>query len=377
MGVHNEFEQAVITFAIVAAFQLGWGVVALASTRVSVAIVGAVGNAALVGGWVLAKTSGISFIEGLEEAEKAQWADSVAAALAAAAVIGVVVWFARGRTFPGGSMALRFVALPVALLTLTGMVNGASGHTHAAGAHGHSDGSASAGHSHDGGAGGAGGTGGTGGADGGGHAHGATVKAFDPDEPIDLSGTDGVTPRQQAEAENLLAATMLDLPRWSDPAVAEKQGWHSIGDSITGYEHFVNRPLMNDGRTLDPDYPESLVYQVNRETGKKELVAAMFMAENGVTLENTPKLGGKLLQWHIHNNLCFTPTPPHRVAGLTDAGGNCRAPLVKGDQNPMVHVWIRSHPCGPFAALEGVGGGQIKAGEERWCDHAHGQEHSG
>jgi hypothetical protein len=30
------------------------------------------------------------------------------------------------------------------------------------------------------------------------------------------------------------------------------------------------------------------------------------------------------------------------------------------------------HRCGPFAALEGVGGGQIKAGEERLCDHAHG-----
>jgi hypothetical protein len=25
-----------------------------------------------------------------------------------------------------------------------------------------------------------------------------------------------------------------------------------------------------------------------------------------------------------------------------------------------------------FAALEGVGGGQIKEGEERLCDHAHG-----
>jgi hypothetical protein len=38
----------------------------------------------------------------------------------------------------------------------------------------------------------------------------------------------------------------------------------------------------------------------------------------------------------------------------------------------MIHVWIVPHRCGPFAALEGVGGGQIKAGEERLCDHAHG-----
>jgi hypothetical protein len=38
----------------------------------------------------------------------------------------------------------------------------------------------------------------------------------------------------------------------------------------------------------------------------------------------------------------------------------------------MVHVWITPHPCGPFAALEGIGGGQIKAGETRLCDTAHG-----
>src|SRR2546430_6243774 len=30
------------------------------------------------------------------------------------------------------------------------------------------------------------------------------------------------------------------------------------------------------------------------------------------------------------------------------------------------------HPCGPFAALEGIGGGQIKPGETGACDHVHG-----
>ena len=38
----------------------------------------------------------------------------------------------------------------------------------------------------------------------------------------------------------------------------------------------------------------------------------------------------------------------------------------------MIHVWIVPHQCGPFAALEGVGAGQILDGEERWCDTAHG-----
>ena len=29
----------------------------------------------------------------------------------------------------------------------------------------------------------------------------------------------------------------------------------------------------------------------------------------------------------------------------------------------MIHVWIEPHPCGPFAALEGVAAGTIAEGE--------------
>lgn len=39
----------------------------------------------------------------------------------------------------------------------------------------------------------------------------------------------------------------------------------------------------------------------------------------------------------------------------------------------MVHIWIVAHPCGPFAALEGVAGGQVREGEAVNCNpqHAH------
>ncbi len=38
----------------------------------------------------------------------------------------------------------------------------------------------------------------------------------------------------------------------------------------------------------------------------------------------------------------------------------------------MIHVWIRKNPCGPFAALEGVGAGEVAPGETKLCDTAHG-----
>jgi hypothetical protein len=94
------------------------------------------------------------------------------------------------------------------------------------------------------------------------------------------------------------------------------------------------------------------------------------MTQPGVPLDEVPPIGGKLIQWHVHNNLCYQPNG--RLGGLTDAEGNCAAGLIKPPETPMVHVWLESHPCGPFAALEGIGAGAIKEGEERLCDEAHG-----
>lgn len=207
------------------------------------------------------------------------------------------------------------------------------------------------------------------------HGDGAVVppRPYDPDQPIDLSGVEGVTPEQQARAENLIAVTLRYLPRYADPAVAEADGFRSIGDGLTGYEHYINWSYINDEHELDPLYPESLVYRV--EGGVKTLVSAMYMLADGATLDTVPDVGGRLTQWHIHDNLCFSEDPyvtgQTRVIGLTDANGNCRFG-VKLRENPMLHVWIVPHECGPFAALEGVGAGQIREGEERWCDHAHG-----
>jgi hypothetical protein len=99
----------------------------------------------------------------------------------------------------------------------------------------------------------------------------------------------------------------------------------------------------------------------------------MYMLPDDVPLADVPNIGGALMQWHIHDNLCFTDDPvAPKVAGLVNGQGECNPPLVKFRPAPMIHVWITPHRCGPFAALEGVGAGQIEEGEERLCDHDHG-----
>jgi hypothetical protein len=355
IGVHSEHRQAVIAFAVVGLAQLAWGVVALTrsgSARV-LALVGAGINLAAFGGWVLAKTNGISFIDGLETSETPQFADTAAATFAAVAVIGAVLaatlWRDAATWF--GTLSFSGVALATAGVTMFGMVS-AGTHTHAHGtantaaAHTHAPGTASSGPP-------------------------AVVppKPYDPTKPIDLGGVPGVTLEQQARAENLIAITLARLPKYSDYHKAEADGFTSIGDAVTGDEHFIKLSYFKDSHILDPDYPESLVYKPQPD-GSKQLAAAMYMLNPGTRLTDVPDVGGALTQWHIHNNLCFTSEG--KVAGLRANGGPCPPPLNPGVDSPMLHVWIQPHPCGPFAALEGVGAGQIKPGEERLCDHVHG-----
>ncbi len=324
-------------------------------------------NVGALAGFVVAKTSGLAFIDGLEEAEAVELGDGMAASLAMVAILAATrfaispVRAAVRRTWAAPAIGVLALALAI-----PGMAAAARPGHHADGGgadHSGSETAAASADHH-----GANQAVGTTGDD---HNETAAAKPYDPAAPIDLGGTPGVTPTEQARAENLIASTLHSLPVYEEPSAAEAAGFSSIGDGVTGYEHFINWSYVTDGQALNPDRPESLVYQVRN--GEKTLVAAMFMASPGTTLDDTPELGGALTQWHIHDNLCFSNDPEApRVAGLTDVQGGCRPPTVKLSPVPMIHVWTVPHPCGPFAALEGVAGGQIKEGEERLCDEAHG-----
>jgi hypothetical protein len=381
VGAHAEHRQAMVLFVVVACLQIGWGALALVRSRPWLAWIGVALGAAMVAGWALAKARGIAAIDGLGDPEPVQAADALAALLAGVSMLGALVVALSPRPRSWSASGSIVCGLAVTALTVSGMV-AAGGHSHAEG-HTHSDTELAAGaspgalptaahtHSHTDAA----------ATDPAVAASGSTTTGapavvapvpYDPTRPIDLGGVPGVTPEQQARAENLVAITLARLPRFADPATAEALGYHSIGDGITGFEHYVNWALIDDDKILDPDYPESLVYQISRGQ-PPTLVSAMFMLPEGTTLDDVPDVGGALTQWHIHDNLCFSDDPnAPRVAGVTSVGGTCPPPLKKFTPVPMIHVWITKNACGPFAALEGVGAGQVKPGETHLCDHAHG-----
>jgi hypothetical protein len=369
-GAHAEPRAVAVAFAVTATLQIGWGALALVRSGRLVSLAGAAVNLGALGGWLLAKTSGIGYVDGLDARESPQFADSLAAGLAAVAVAGALLglaarveWVSRPRPALVGAAAVATLGLAVPGMVSTGNHShaGDDGHGHdetaAAADHDHGDMAEDEGHDHGGGE----------------TAAAEMAKPYDATLPVDLGGFPGVSPEQQAEAERIVTITLQRLPQFADPATAEARGYRSIRDGITGFEHFMKWDLIDDGRVFDPDYPESLVYKVAPD-GTRTLAAAMYMANQGTSLDDVPDVGGDLIQWHIHDDLCFAGEPgAWVVAGVAPPPQECRPGTQRlGPPTPMVHVWITPHECGPFSALEGVGAGQIAEGEERLCDHHHG-----
>lgn len=399
VGLHSEHASAARAFLFLALAQLAWGVGAMFSADFRLRVAGAAVNAVAMGGWALTRTTGISFVDGLQVAEDPQAADTLAVVLAALSLAAIVwatlradspvhrstginaayacvaigvlgAWSATGVVHIHGEMELVDGGLTIGAdgaiitpgavdttpdglpsdTTTTTVVSRAatqsktktssttttSSSTTTTTVHGHVQTSDQAK-----------------------AAASGWPRPFDPNVPVNLNGIQGFTQEQAQRALTLIENTKRDLPTYANYATAIAAGYFSIGDESSGFEHLIKYSLLNDGRFLDTTAPESLVYQVSG--GTKTLVSAMFIAPSGTAINDTTLVNyaGGLIQWHVHDNLCWRQVNGvPKVVGAIDANGNCppNSTLQRGGA-PMVHVWIAPHPCGPFAALEGVGAG--------------------
>ena len=120
------------------------------------------------------------------------------------------------------------------------------------------------------------------------------------------------------------------------------------------------------------------MYAVNGD--QRTLAGAMYIASPRPADDPTlTDWAGPLMTWHKHDNLCWAvgDDGKAKVVGVIDANGNCAKGVRSGGESPMVHVWIKPHPCGVFAALEGIGAGTAAVSEDQRVDmcgagHDHG-----
>lgn len=376
-GSHAELATLSMLFSITALAQIGWGVAVLARATPPVIVTGLGINLAAFVAWLMSRTVGLSAIEGLEAGQAIGFPDSLAAglallALATGALVLTPVAVPRfGQAAVPALIALMaFATVPamaqphqhadhadrsddVTLAAARGVSSEAAqvhedGHVHED-SHDHrdaSDGDAGHGEAHD--------------------DHGEPVAVDDEPAPNAkelgypasfVSFLDGAPSAEVRDrAEQLLLETTKAMKAFPDEAAVQAAGFTSIGDGGTGWEHYIHVGRIVDPRVLDPADIESIVLKVNPD-GTKEVASAMYLLPFGTTMADAPDVAGSLTPWHDHQNLCWDGA---RVVGTTDANGSCTRGEFRPTQ-PMMHVWVTEHPCGPFAGIEGSHGSG--------CDH--------
>ncbi len=351
-GTHNDDVTLAWMFALCAAAQIGWAAAVVAWPRRSLLVVGVVLNAGCVAVWALTRTVGLWGALAGVEAVGAQ--DLVAAALGAVAAGGAAVALAGSVRRRDGATAARRLDAPAvgvaAMLVLALAVPAmAATHSHGDADHDHGDGGEQvevAAHAHPDGT----------STD---HAH-EPGPATTADGPVVSLDDARLTSAQRARGTNLLEQTRAAMAAFPDEASILAAGYTWIGDGRRpgGFQHFVNRSYMGDGRMLDPGHIESIVMRLQPD-GTKTVESAMYIAEPGTTMDTVPDIAGELTVWHDHQNLCWEGD---RIAGVL-VNGECRPGGTFRGTQPMIHLWVGDPPCGPFTGIEGHGGEN--------CTHSH------
>jgi hypothetical protein len=146
------------------------------------------------------------------------------------------------------------------------------------------------------------------------------------------------TPEQRAAAQALLDASIAAAARWRDPAAARRDGYRvNLGKLTSGETRFLhagNPSLRDDGGTLDPRHPESVIYAKGPD-GAPVLVGVLYVAPPG---QHGPTPGGPITSWHSHAG-CVDPATGRRQP-LPKRAGACPDGLERRDGPEMMHVWF-------------------------------------
>ncbi len=155
------------------------------------------------------------------------------------------------------------------------------------------------------------------------------------------------TSMERAAAEGLYGATAVAIARYKDPAVAAADGYNVHG--LHGLDfHAQNTAYETDGRILDPERPEALVYA--QSAYGPVLLGAVFQMPNAG--QAGPAVGGPLTVWHAHENVCFSLLPP-ALSGLLSPLGSCPVLSINVPITAeMIHVWTVLGAPEPFGDLD-------------------------
>lgn len=135
-----------------------------------------------------------------------------------------------------------------------------------------------------------------------------------------------------------------------------------LGRPQAEFIHLINPEYMRSEAILDPEHPESLVFQ-KRPNGYR-LVGYMYMMPPG---QHGPQIGGAITRWHYHKTVEFCMDKdgiPTEVA----KNNQCPAGQFFGPTPEMMHVWLVNTPFGVFSHMMEL---EPDAGEPAAPAHQH------
>jgi hypothetical protein len=243
--VHSEHRQAVITFTILAIAQLGWGAFALHGSEAALVLAGASINLRRVRR-LDHRQDGRHLVCRRAPGRRARSSPTRPRRCSPRSVLAqrspplmaqppAVVRIVRSRA-----------SLIVAVVTAFGMVSAGS-HTHAHGAAGTRTAPAGRAAPH--------------------LRRGRAAEGIRP-EPADRPAASRAS-RPRSGAPRTGRDHADPSAQFSDYRTAEADGFASIGDGFTATSTSSTREYFDDGRVLDPDHPESLVYDARRQAGAR------------------------------------------------------------------------------------------------------------
>jgi len=150
-----------------------------------------------------------------------------------------------------------------------------------------------------------------------------------------------ITAAELKAAARLVAETRAAAVRFESLDAALAEGYYQVAPPRNGLVHYMNAAYNRDGRILDPERPESLVY-LSMADGSWKLVGVLYRMPSPD--QPGPRVGGVLTTWHAHDNLC---TANGRVVATTTNGACARGTLSQTPE--MLHVWLVDNPRGVFA----------------------------
>lgn len=151
-----------------------------------------------------------------------------------------------------------------------------------------------------------------------------------------------ITSAELEGAARLAADTKAAAVRFEDIEAALAEGYYQVAPPRNSLAHYMNTGYNRDGRILDPERPESLIY-LRMTNGGWKLVGVMYRMPSPD--QPGPRVGGALTAWHAHDNLC---TANGRVVATTNTG-SCPNGTLGGKTPEMLHVWLVDNPNGVFS----------------------------